>query len=204
MDRVDLMSKEKNIISEAAIYAGKILKGNYFQQFDFHNYQHTYNVFSYSIGIGSHCGLNFRELEPVIIAAWFHDLGYSKIYKGHENQSIKMALKFLSKHKYDLAKSRKVISCIKATQMPQSPKDLLGMIICDADMYHLSTLKFFEMSTLLRKEWQKLLGKEYLDNQWKEFNLKFLQRHQYFTTYGLSVLNEGKIKNIKILENNSE
>lgn len=198
------MTKEKNIISEAAIYAGKILKSKYFQKFDFHNYQHTYNVISYSIEIGSHCGLNFRELEPVIIAPWFHDLGYSKIYKGHENQSIKMALEFLSKHKYDPAKSRKVINCIKVTQMPQSPKDLLGMIICDADMYHLSTLHFFEMSTLLRKEWQKLLGKEYLDNEWKEFNLKFLQGHQYFTTYGLSVLNEGKIKNIKILENNSE
>ena len=34
-------------------------------------------------------------MEPIIIAAWFHDTGHSEIYQGHESVSKRLAEGFL-------------------------------------------------------------------------------------------------------------
>ena len=68
--------------------------------------------------------------------------------------------------------------------MPQSPKNNLEEILCDADMFHLSHPTYEQSQVLLREEWWLTLGHERTDQEWELENDTFLLEHTYFTRYG--------------------
>ena len=79
--------------------------------------------------------------------------------------------------------------------MPQSPNDLLGMILCDADLYHLGSEEFDEKSSLLRLELSLLCDQEHSDREWLEKNDEFLKEHRFFTNYAFEHLGKRKSQN---------
>ena len=83
------------------------------------------------------------------LAAWFHDIGHLIKYKGHERESQKLAWNWLQRESYPSDKMKIILSCIAATQLPQTPKNLLEQVICDADLFHLSLEEYlsFAVST---------------------------------------------------------
>ena len=137
------------------------------------------------------------QKEILLLAAWFHDSGLIKTYQGHENESQHLAKSFLQAANYPDEKLVQVLACIAATKMPQAPQNLLEEVICDADLYHLSLLEYCHLQALLRAEWEQVLGKTYTNSAWMTENLDFLAKHQYWTTYGKAVLQEGKEINIE-------
>jgi hypothetical protein len=88
-----------------------------------------------------------------------------------------------------------VLACIDATKMPQKPINKLGGILCDADLFHLGTEEFNNISSLLRSEMEVLCGEEYTDIEWLEKNEKFLSEHTYKTDYAFQKLNLQKTSN---------
>ena len=94
-------------------------------------------------------------------------------------------------------KIERVKSAIKATKMPQRPKNKLEEILCDADLSHLGSQDFFEVSASLRREWHALGEEELSDEEWIKQNLDFLRQHEYFTAYGKETFSERKAKNLK-------
>lgn len=183
-------------------YCKKILNSNQCSRLPFHNVIHTEEVVNNIKLIGEYLNLTRQQIEPVVIAGWFHDIGFSKIYKGHEDISIGLAEKFLAKENYELAKIEIVISCINATKMPQNPKNKYAEIISDADIFHIGTDDFFYRKLLLRREWEIEFERVYSDIEWHFLNLEFLQKHTFFTPYGKSILmkkkenNEEKVKRL--------
>jgi len=183
------------IIEEVEEYCKRILVCSKCGQMPFHNLQHTLEVVENVLEIGQAMGCSPEELEPVIIAAWFHDTGFCELYYGHELWSGLSAKKFLDCKNYSPSKSEIVVDCIEATKMPQSPKNTYSEILCDADVLHISSENFFYRKLLLRREWDLFLGKKYTDKEWHELNLAFLLKQNFFTSYGKEKLQEGHYAN---------
>ena len=93
-----------------------------------------------------------------------------------------------------------VEEAILATRMPQQPKTIVSQVLCDADLFHLSTEQCQEKANMLREEWKVLGTKEMTDEEWLESNIKFMEDHSYHTPYGQTVLELRKRKNIKKLK----
>lgn len=169
--------------------------------YPFHNIVHTQEVAKQAKWIGQNMSLSPDELEPIIIAAWFHDTGFFEKYKGHEDVSIRIAKDFLQKQNYQKEKIEIVISCIEGTKIPQNPQNKYAEILSDADIYHISQDAFFYRKLLLRREWELVFNKHSSDLEWHQLNLEFLQGHKFFTSYGKSVLMDGQKRNEERVKN---
>lgn len=185
---------------KAFAYVNHLLKSQLPANHIFHNWHHTYSVVQGVQEIIKSMNLSVDEEEVIFLAAWFHDTGHIKKCVDHEEESKNIAKDFLLKNKYPLEKITSVLECIDATRIPQSPKDLLGEILCDGDLFHLSSSNYLEQLQHLREEWALVSKINYSELKWLEMNLTFFKTHQYFTKYGQEILEKGKQKNIELLE----
>ena len=191
------MIAQKDILAKTIDYAESKLSGKLSNELHYHNLQHTREVVAAAMEIGKQCGLNEDEIEIVQVAAWFHDTGFTKGGEQHEDESIRIATKFLKLHNVEDSYVNEVVGCIESTKMPQNPQNLLQEVLCDADLYHLSTNEFFEKCDLLRKEWEQEKGEPYTEKEWLQINFDFLKEHQYFTPYAQEKLTPGQEANLK-------
>ncbi len=175
-----------NILSSVKKFVGTKFREEGREDNLYHNLTHTAEVVQIAKEIGLASGITEEQLELIEIAAWFHDIGYVIKCEGHEEIGKNYAAKFLAEQNYPEEKNQQVQSLIEATRMPRKPKNLLEEIICDADLYHLGTNKFEEKSNLLRNEMLKKQGIEFSEEKWLETNLKFLNKHEFFTAYAKS------------------
>ncbi len=181
-------------------FATQLLKTALPNNLLFHNYQHTWEVVQAVQEIGKNSGLEEEKLEVLMIAAWFHDIGHTIQYKGHEDASKNIAEEYLKKINYPPSKIEQVLHCIEATRMPQNPADQMGRIMCDADLYHFTLPNYLDKKELLRKEWELVFDKQYSDKAWNEMNLDFLKMHEYCSDYGETILSKRKAQNINRCE----
>lgn len=171
----------------------------------YHNLRHTKDVVAAATQIANHYQLSDEDFFVVISAAWFHDTGYFTDKKDHESKSVGLATHFLKQHKIDQPVIDKVAGCILATKMPQSPADLLQQIICDADLFHLGTDDFRDKNKLLRKEMEAIKKHDIDKDEWRGYNIEFLQGHEYYTDYCRLLLNDQKQKNLqKLIEKQAD
>jgi HD superfamily phosphodiesterase len=166
-------------------------------EFVFHSLEHTEDVVEACSYMADHYRLNEEDHLVLLLAAWFHDTGYSKgEATGHEDESIRIATAFLTRNNLDEALIQRVASCIEATRMPQSPVNLVEKILCDADLFHLATDDFKARSQLLRQEQESILGMKIDKKEWRKNNISFLENHKYFTDYGQERLEAKKMENL--------
>lgn len=190
---------KSGLIEIVAKFVKKLLKDELDPHLYFHNENHTRYVVDAVLEIGKNTDLTEEELIVVQIAAWFHDVGYTKKYKGHEEVSIIIAQQFLKELKIDLVFINSVVSCIAATAYPQAPKNKMEMVICDADFYHLARQDYNKFESALRLEWEEFLHIVYQDQEWNQMNLNMLTSHTYCTAYGKEKLQILKAINIRKL-----
>jgi len=188
------MSK-KDVIKSAQKQAFELFKQGEIKPLVYHNFNHTEEVAAAALKIGKASGLSDDELELVELAAWFHDVGYTKQPEDHELVGADMASEFLSKQGYGKDKIEIIQSAIKATKYPQKPKTLLERVLCDADLAHLGTKKYAEKSQMLHLE-AKLLNKMDASEPGFEMEIDFLSNHQYHTEYAQREFSSGKFKNL--------
>ncbi len=184
---------------KAGAYVSRLLTKHLPAGLLFHNLNHTLNVVRGVRDIAHHLQLAGEPLEILLLSAWFHDTGYVNVYKGHEQESRKIAKAFLEEEGYPPANTEQVLSCIAATEMPHRPQDLIQEILCDADLYHLSLWDYPFLQQQLREEYGRMLNREFTNQEWMEENLSFLKNHRYFTTYAREVLQKRKLLNIQKL-----
>ncbi|MDV7187348.1 DUF5706 domain-containing protein [Lutibacter sp. TH_r2] len=186
---------ENDFFIEVKTFVFDIFKNKLSQKTVYHNYNHTYQVVTAAEEIGKAENISDADLELLLIAAWFHDTGFVVSHKKHEEHSKNIATKFLKEKSFSEDKIAKVCSIIDATKMPQTPKNKLDKIICDADLYHLGTDDFKVKSDLIRTEIEQICNEHYTDIEWLEQNENFIKEHKYFTNYAFTTLNERKTQN---------
>jgi len=180
------------------------LTENLSPQLTFHNITHTYEVVAAVREIARENTLSDDDFCALEIAAWFHDCGYAICYKGHEEESKRIAKNFLENFNCDASFIDTVLKCIEATKYPQNPVSEIEKIICDADMFHLTRTNYNQYEKALRLEFEKFIGLTFTDEEWKIKNLAFLQNQQYFTLYGQSVLKRFKDVNIQLINSSDK
>ena len=172
-----------DILSEVKKFVGNKFREKEQSENLYHNILHTAEVVKTALEIARASGINEQDLEIILIASWFHDLGYIVKCDGHEDIGKNYAKEFLEERNYPEDKIQIVLSLIEATRLPRSPKNLLEEIICDADLYHLGTNEFETKGDLLKKEIELKQGTEISDEEWLEKSRKFLEEHKFYTKY---------------------
>lgn len=179
----------KSLISAAEQYVVNLFSEKIGKDFSFHSFNHTREVVLHTELIAGNYELTEEDHTALVLAAWFHDTGYSSgLNKVHEEESQKIATSFLREHRATQSLIDKVNGCIIATRMPQSPTNLIEQIICDADLFHLGTKGFKEKNKLLRQEINTLEENKIGKKEWLNLNIEFLDRHRYFTDYAREML----------------
>lgn len=194
------MEVESELLLKSQKFVEAFLKENLTKGIYYHDLEHTQEVVKASIEIGAASNLSAEEMETVLIAAWFHDTGYYKGMENHEAASKEVAEDFLRKEGVDEQKIADVTGCILATEIPQHPKNIMEEVLCDADLYHISTKEFFKKSELLRKEFSLVFPTEIQLDEWFKNSIKFLKKHSFFTDYAKDNLLSAKKENLKKLK----
>lgn len=184
------------IIDQVKLFAESILV-DLPAELKYHSVDHTRDVVKAATEIANHCEVSDKEKLIVQMAAWFHDLGYSKSMDNHEEASAEIALEFMSSLAISDEDAARVVGCILATKMPQNPRNTLEEILCDADLVHLAKENYCEKSELLQEELTKTSGKVITDKDWYKGNINFITEHQFFTRYAKNRFREAVMENLK-------
>lgn len=178
-----------HILEEAQKYVSDLILTKVNKSVTFHTLQHTQEVVTACGRMADYYQLSDEDRFSLSLAAWFHDTGYSSGQaKNHENVSIELVNQFIYQHQISQAIANKIIGCINATRLPQSPHHLIEQIICDADLFHLGTEDFKEKNRLLREELNGFGGLDISKKEWRKKNVEFLEQHKYFTSYAIQHL----------------
>src|SRR5687768_6964658 len=196
------MNESQNqLLSATREFATDIFLNKVSKSLRYHNLDHTQRVVLACEEMADFHQLQPADREALLVAAWFHDIGFSEgVSKGHEDAGIRMATAFLRERKADEGFINKVASCIKATEMPQSPKNLIEQILCDADLFHLGTDEFKSKNELLRLEMQDFGKEDVPKKKWRKINIAFMESQKYFTDYAKRKLQPVKEKHIAELK----
>ena len=184
MEKQILIAEEKPVTKKQyeAVYDMiiKKLQTDLPDHITYHDAQHTLNVLKAAEHLIEAEKVQENERWLLLTAILFHDTGFLKSYKNHEEHSCEIAKEILPGFGYSSAPIDSVCKLIMATKLPQTPSNLLEQIICDADLYYLGSANFFRDSENLYKE---LKAEEIVLNR-EEWNLKelsFLNAHRFFT-----------------------
>jgi hypothetical protein len=148
----------------------------------YHNVDHTKDVVSQSERIAIAENINDPEdIFHLKVAGIYHDSGYLHAYMGHEEVSCELAKAELPLFELCSGEIEIICGLIMATKVPQTPRNRLEEIICDADLDYFGREDFFEKAGLLFLE-LKAVGMISTENEWNVRQEKFLSSHQYFTS----------------------
>jgi len=193
------MSLDSRIVTSAKAYAGELLQNEVPASCTYHNYEHTLRVVNAFIEIGKGINLSDEDMALGTLASWFHDTGHTVSCAHHEAESVKIAKRFLEEHHASKKDIEAVTELIMSTKLPQQPKTIVGKVLCDADLHHLGSSDFFDISNNLKVERQKIDGRTIDDDEWNRTSYFFIKDHRYFTSFAQDRYGQGKEHNLKIL-----
>ena len=151
----------------------------------YHNFHHTRNVLDAIEHLIIEEQVAEEDIWLLLTAGLFHDLGFTKTYKDHEEQSCIMAREILPAFGYTEGSIKQIEALIMATKLPQTPSSHLEEIICDADLYYLGAEDFFPTAEKLYLEF-KHEGYVSSYEEWQLVQIKFLRTHRFFTKTALN------------------
>ncbi len=160
----------------------------------YHSAKHTNEVIDFALAIAKSEGFSLEEIETLKIAALFHDTGFSIQYHNNEQFGVKIAQAILPKHGYSEKQIEIISSAILATAMPQSPKNKIEEVLCDADLAYLGSDLFYMNAFCLKKEWEIERIFSGTLREWFDLQLQFLISHNYFTSYATKNFSPKKSK----------
>lgn len=194
------MHTKKNILLSASKFVNDLFDRKSTIAALYHNFDHTLEVVEHVKEISTAMNVNPTNKEIVLLAAWFHDTGYLFSPVEHEERSAAIASEFLSNNHYPASKIKKVVGCIRATKVPQQPKNEIEKIMSDADLLHLGKRDSIARGEMLRAEIESLSGKALPEDEWIRQSISFHQGHHYHTDYAVAKYTASRDKNLKILK----
>lgn len=185
------------IVQKAETFIFNLCKDKLSPDYIYHNFNHTLRVVNSAKKIIKEEDVNEEDAELLVLAALFHDAGYTEGPVDHEERGAEMAKDFLVKNGYHEERAERVARLIKMTKLGNEPVTHLDKIIRDADCAHFADKNFMTLSELLREEWKLTESKNFSELEWALGNRKMLmQDHRFFTDYGKSELQPLKEENI--------
>jgi hypothetical protein len=156
------------------------LKENLADHLTYHRYEHTIDVANVSNHYIEYYMIADHVAELIRIAAVAHDYGYLFTPNQHEERGIVELRPLLTD--YSDAQIALIDGMIRATKVPQQPKNLYEEILADSDLDYLGRDDYDKLSEGLRKEFLHF-GVIQNDRDWLEIQIKFLENHKFHTEW---------------------
>lgn len=188
-----------NILTAAEAHVSAFFEANIRPEYFFHDLNHTRYTFGAVGRLAEAANLDPESREIVQLAAWFHDTGYSEGPVDHEQRSCENARQFLAAQNYPEGKTNRIVGCIMATKLPQTPRNLSEELLCDADLSHLGNEYYWERCGKLRQELLVTQNVIRSDDEWLDYELDFMTSHQYHTEVANRSYGKQKQKHIRQL-----
>jgi uncharacterized membrane-anchored protein YitT (DUF2179 family)/predicted metal-dependent HD superfamily phosphohydrolase len=166
----------------------------------YHNAEHTKNVMAAAEKLASLENISGSALILLKTAALMHDYGFLQNHIEHEKIGCELARQLLPDYGYSDSQINAICEMIMATKLPQTPKNHLSELLCDADLYYLGTPDYDKYAEGLFEEF-KAHGMVTSEAEWHARQNSFLKTHQYFTASAKHKLENAKQKNLDILQN---
>lgn len=157
----------------------------------YHSLEHTLDVYASVIDIALLEGVAGEDLELLKTAALFHDCGFVVQNESHEEVGCGIVQDRLPGFGYTSAQIERICAMIRATKIPQSPKDPLARILCDADLDYLGRGDFKRIGDMLFAE-MRAYGTLRTELEWNALQVSFLQQHRYFTATNIELREPAK------------
>lgn len=164
----------------------------------YHSPGHVEDVYRAAEHLAGLEGVAGNDLTLLLTAVLFHDSGFLKQQKEHELVGCEIAREYLPAYGYADEQIERICGMIMATRIPQSPKNLLEQIICDADLDYLGRDDFFTIGDRLFVELQHY-GMLTTEMEWNKLQVKFLEGHHYFTESASRLRKEKKEMHLSIV-----
>ncbi|MEM7575251.1 MAG: HD domain-containing protein [Bacteroidota bacterium] len=148
----------------------------------YHSIEHTLDVLERARQLAAAEGISDEEdLMLIQVAASYHDAGFLINNRDHERLGCKLVRQELPAYGFKDDQIKVICGMIRATKIPQQPRNLLEEIICDADLDYLGRDDFYPIGQRLYRELKafRVLGTV---EQWNKIQIKFLRAHAYWTT----------------------
>lgn len=163
----------------------------------------TYHSIAHTIDVANVCDYYIEQYkiekpigDLIRIAAVGHDYGYLFAPENHEERSIAELTPKLegdfSKKEIDL-----IAGMIRATKIPQNPKNFYEQILADADLDYLGRKDYDKWSARLFKEFMhfKVVKDK---SEWLDIQIRFLTNHHFHTD--LAIEKRADRKKEKLIE----
>lgn len=187
----------ENLVNQAKDFVTGLFEKKLPNDLLYHNWSHTYEVVQVAEMLADKSDLSERELETLLIAAWFHDTGYIDTYQNHEEESLKYVDDFLSDKDYDEEGKKEIYQLILSTKVDQKPTSKLEQLLHDADLAHLGRKRFFRVGELLRVELENYLDESYTEHEWAKEQYRFITSNDFITEAAKIEFGNRRAKNIK-------
>ena len=148
----------------------------------YHAVIHTISIIRNCRKIAESEGISDDDLHLLLTAAAYHDAGFLEAYDRNEPIGCRIAKDTLPQFDFTPDQINRVCGMIMATQPPQSPKNKLEMILCDADLFYLGGDQYEEIAETLYQEFL-LHGRKLSRAEWLEMQIQSLSEHRYFTEF---------------------
>jgi len=160
------------------------------KKYTYHTIEHIRDVVKQTERIAKKEKVEKSVFQDIKLAAWLHDVGYIWEPTRHEARGAEYATSILTEMKFPKSKISLITGMIMATKLPQSPKNQLEQIICDADLDYLGRDDYAINSNNLLQEIE--LTKKLKAKDWLQIQEKFLKAHGYFTLTSQKLRNKNK------------
>lgn len=186
-----------DILEISEDYVKNLFKDRLSSAYTYHNLEHTIQVVDKIKILAKEENISPEDTENLLLAGWFHDLGYVDDADNHEEESRKIASDFLKQHQFSEERIAKIGELILATDKFYKPKNHLEEVIKDADLYHLASDDYFRICENVRQEIKEVHHQKFSKLKWAELNISFFAKHQFYTKFAKENWQPEKEKNVE-------
>lgn len=187
--------KHNTVVKDAEEYVFNLFRDKLAGDYVYHNFNHTQRTVKTCKKLSKSYNMTSRDYEVLLLAAWFHDTGYTNAYDGHEEESVKLMKAYLNGN-YSDDDILEIEALILSTKFNTVPDGSMQEILHDADYISLGSKNFDLRAGLLRIEWERILNKTYTEDEWAGLQLKFLIDTSFKTEEAVLKYNEQREANI--------
>lgn len=169
------------------------------KNYTYHTIDHIRDVVEQSEKIAIREKVNKDIISDIKLAAWLHDVGYIWEPLRHEARGAEYATSILTEMQFPKSKIGLITGMIMATKIPQTPKNHLEQIICDADLDYLGREDYKKNSNGLLEEIK--ISKFINELEWLKIQEKFLLNHNFHTKSSQKLRNKKKKQILNLIQN---
>lgn len=168
--------------------------------YPYHNINHTLDVYS---RVGYLCDKEYIYLEEktdLLLAALFHDTGFTEVYFNNEIVGTKIAREYLEKIDFREDRIKNIENIILATIVFNKAENKPQKIIQDADFDNFWRRDFMVKSLLVKKELKLIAEKEISVRDWYKTTYNLMRKQSFKTFTARKERNQIKKENLDRLK----